>query len=489
MGILTWIKTALGFAVKHEKVIKKVITIVAEEFDETSGVDLHTNASSSDLSKNEKSAIIFIHGFKGNQAETWGKTFDFLRERNEMEKWDIYSYGYNSSLMPNILKGIWASEASITHIGESFREEIITRINEGYKSICLCAHSMGGLATQQAIIGLNNEQLYKLDSVILFGTPSNGLIKAKRAKLINFQIRDMGKESDFIKALRKNWTESFGDGMPFKFLAVRGGRDQFVPKESSTDVFPDDQVKSIEGDHVSIVKPDGPEDPIITTIIDKIFHNKNYSNDWDRAQLAVERAKFNEAVQIYGKTDFNELQKNAQVNYILSLEALGHKEKVDELIHKISNSSSDAASVTGGRYKRKYLDSFEAKQLQRSIDWYTLGFKLAKDNEDKYYAAINLALLESLNNNRTDSSNWVNIAFKAAQESTLDNIWKYATLGECFLHKNDFEQALAHYKEALNRAKSIREKDSILINALELMNYGGSTNKQIEELIDMFKSH
>ena len=293
------------------------------EFSDRSGVDPYHSPRFNDLDKSEKAAMIFIHGFRGDKKSTWGKTFEFLREEPKFDMWDIYSYGYNSSIKPDWGKKIWSAEASITELGAAFMNELQVRINQGYRSLSIYAHSMGGLVTQVAILGLSKASRARLDNVIMFGTPSNGLIKAWLGILINNQFRDMSYKSKFIRNLRKKWSSEINDKYPFSFKAVRGANDEFVPEESATDVFIKNETNVIGGNHVRIVKPKSPEDPIINIIKNSLLVNANYKYKWDPTSLAFERSHFSSVIAICENIPFEELTYDSQINYILALEEKG----------------------------------------------------------------------------------------------------------------------------------------------------------------------
>ena len=87
-------------------------------------------------------------------------------------------------------------------------------------------------------------------AVILFGTPSNGLVKARTLKFWKRQLDGMAAGGAFVKELRADWKTRFDANAPFSFLAVGGDRDQFVPPESSLQPFPPDQQAVVSGNHV-----------------------------------------------------------------------------------------------------------------------------------------------------------------------------------------------------------------------------------------------
>lgn len=117
--------------------------------------------------KNKKSAIIFVHGFMGDPKVTWGEFPTFIQKDFLLENWDLYTFGYSTSFLPDI-RGIWSADASLNVLATLLKTEAETSPLKNYKDIVLIAHSMGGLITQKAII--DSESLKsRLKCFIMFG--------------------------------------------------------------------------------------------------------------------------------------------------------------------------------------------------------------------------------------------------------------------------------------------------------------------------------
>jgi hypothetical protein len=41
-------------------------------------------------------AVVFIHGFSGDPAKTWGQFPSFVAADPRLSDWDIYSFGYTT---------------------------------------------------------------------------------------------------------------------------------------------------------------------------------------------------------------------------------------------------------------------------------------------------------------------------------------------------------------------------------------------------------
>ena len=91
---------------------------------------------------NQKAAIIFVHGFKGNNAETWGEFPEFLLKHAPLNDWDMVSLGYSSKLAPDF-SGVWSADAPIDRLATLLRTTVNVALPP-YKAISFLAHSMGG---------------------------------------------------------------------------------------------------------------------------------------------------------------------------------------------------------------------------------------------------------------------------------------------------------------------------------------------------------
>jgi pimeloyl-ACP methyl ester carboxylesterase len=160
-----------------------------------------------------ETAIIFIHGFRGNSAQTWGEIPKFIAEEKGLKDWDIFSLGYATSLRLDLV-GLGSADPPLHSLADLLRTAVRNAPLDGYKAIALVAHSMGGLVVQRALVD-DRDFVDRIDHVVLFGTPSGGLLKAGILKFLKRQFRDMDRNGKFIKELRAEWTEKFGISRPF----------------------------------------------------------------------------------------------------------------------------------------------------------------------------------------------------------------------------------------------------------------------------------
>jgi tetratricopeptide (TPR) repeat protein len=128
---------------------------------------------------------------------------------------------------------------------------------------------MGGLIIQlfilQEIVLKRRKHLDRLTEVVLYGTPSGGLLKAAFAGLFNTQAADMSRSGALIRNLRDVWDREVDakratDGQRFQLTLAAGMEDNFVPQSSSLDPFPFDEKEIVPGDHGEMVKPQSSGD-------------------------------------------------------------------------------------------------------------------------------------------------------------------------------------------------------------------------------------
>jgi len=202
---------------------------------------------------NARAAVVLVHGFSGKADTTWGRFPDLLMAEKALSGWDVFSIGYSTSLSFDIA-GVWSADPAIVTLGGLIESVSDVPPIDGYESIAFLAHSMGGLLVQRAL--LSNDALRKrVSHLLLFGTPSAGLEKASPFNFWKRQIRDMAAGSPFITKLRGDWTTTIGTTPPFTFVTVAGDRDEFVPRTSSIEPFPEPRRRVAYGNHLEIVKP------------------------------------------------------------------------------------------------------------------------------------------------------------------------------------------------------------------------------------------
>src|SRR5215831_8720680 len=135
-----------------------------------------------------KAALVFLHGFSGDAAKTWGHFPEFVSGDQRFADWDVFSVGYTTRLVPDIV-GIWSADAPLDRLSLQLANTASVVPLSSYKTLAFTAHSMGGLILQRALV--DTESLSDRTShVTLYGTPSGGLSKAGPFSFFKRQVRD-----------------------------------------------------------------------------------------------------------------------------------------------------------------------------------------------------------------------------------------------------------------------------------------------------------
>lgn len=416
-------------------------------------------------------AIVFIHGYAGELAATWGMFPSLLAAAPALHDWDILSIGYATSLVPDLCY-LWSRKPSIATLADLLRAHLRDGRLAPYRRIALLAHSMGGLVAQRALID-DGAVRDRMGHLLLYGTPSDGLRRARPFKFWNRQVRDLAADSDFMCDLRQRRAPLFADP-PFTFCTVAGDEDDFVPRTTSLDPFDARFHRVVPGNHLVIVKPPSSSHLGVRVALSAIVGGAAPLGPWSAARVAVERGAFQQAIQQL-EPHADELDPHAAVQLALALEEMGRRDEALELIARYKDQHTDASGVLAGRLKRRwrherrYRDAVDARTL------YEEGYHraaAASDDPQAFYLAINVAFMEiamdpSAPAARQRSEAWARQALDHAARSPWD-IWRAATEGEAYLILGQPELALEHYRQAITMQPTPRELSSMFQQAYHI---------------------
>lgn len=412
-------------------------------------------------STNNRQALIFIHGFSGDAYLTFGMLPAFLAGDPALAAWDIHCVGYPTGLAPDIA-GVWAADPDLS----SLAGYLSTLLEEGnyrhYDSLALVAHSMGGLIVQRALI--DGKFLSRVQFVTLFGTPSNGLRKAGLGALFKRQARNMMHEGEFITKLRDDWRARFDTGTGFQLRVAAGLRDEFVPRESSVEPFPENCRWFVDGDHLQMVKPK-LSDEGASQLLRHLLAPAH-----GQAAVVSPMAHWHGEVTKYTGRE-SQLGTQDLVKYALALEMTGQQDRAINLLEARHTGDPELTGVLAGRYKRRWLadPDKQAAAGQRSYVLYREGFETARKKNDDlgaYYNGINVAFLElALKNSRYDAHVNAELTLEHVRRAPRDK-WRLATEGEAQLYVGNYRYALDCYVAALREGPDERERDSMLRQGL-----------------------
>jgi pimeloyl-ACP methyl ester carboxylesterase len=387
--------------------------------------------------KGNRDAIVFVHGFTGDGLRTWGDLSGQIAGHKALDPWDCWTLTYATSWLPDIT-GIWAADADLSIIALHLRSHINLGALSGYQSLVLIAHSMGGLVVQKALVD-DDKLAGRTSAVILFGTPSGGLVKARSIFFWKRQLADMAKSGPFITDLRAAWQKRFGGKTPFTFLAVAGERDQFVPPESSIKPFPDDQQAVVSGNHTGMLAPGSNDTEALALIARQIAVGNPGSALGDPTARAIERGDFRKVVaDLYPGRE--QLDKKALVRLAIALDALGRRDEAYDMLAQRADLDSDALGTMAGRLKRKWLLSRRQADGDAAMAHYAKGHELAtaaKNLPQVYYHGINLAFLEFVfRGDRSAARQRAQAVLDACKDSQAEgsaDAWLRPTVGEANL--------------------------------------------------------
>jgi len=398
--------------------------------------------------KKAHAAIVFVHGFGGNAGSTWDKFPELLMANSALDSWDVFSIGYSTSLAFD-MAGVWSADPEIITLGGLIETVADVPPLDAYESIAILAHSMGGLLVQRAL--LSSDALRKrVSHLLLFGTPSNGLDKASPFNFWKRQIRDMATGSPFITTLRSDWTTTIGSTPPFTFVAVAGDRDEFVPRTSSIEPFPEPRRRVAYGNHIEIVKPKDAEHLGYKIALKALTGLGNVGGALNSARLAVESRHFQEAVDTLWPNRAD-LDDESLTTLALALESVGRQGDAIDMLMKANPRGTDPVGVLAGRLKRRWLVEHKRSDAEQALKLYGQALERAETKQDSaqaYYHAINCAFMElayggDANECRAHAQRALTHTAKAA-----DDVWRRATEGEANLYLGNTAAAADAYQRA-----------------------------------------
>lgn len=403
--------------------------------------------------RNEKKdrAVIFLHGFTGSRDDTWDRFPGLLG--TAIGNWDIFTVGYATTMLPDVV-GIWSADPDLPILSTMLCTQLQLPPFQDYKALALIGHSMGGLILQKALV--QDPQLaQRVKHVFLFGTPSGGLGKAGWLRFWKRQLKNMSAGSSFITDLRAKWKGLYGAQSPFKLLVVAGASDQFVPPTSSLEPFDAQWQRVVLGDHLSIVKPNDSSSPSVTLVTATLNTGTTPAPDTaSELRLAAERpmAGVSNLVQ---KAEASQSQMSAKmiVDAALALERTGKRPEAIALLERYKERDTDIKGTYGGRLKRIWLETDQKEYAERALAEYQSALNAAlnaKDSEQIYYHAINVAFLKFVfADDAVEAQGMAALALEHAMPVGND-IWKTATVAEAHLYFGRIDESLKEYRRLLS---------------------------------------
>ncbi|PHQ30248.1 caspase family protein [Leeuwenhoekiella nanhaiensis] len=413
-----------------------------------------------------RAAILFVHGFVGEGAASFGEMPQFLMQDARFEEWDLFPFGFSEYVAPHLGKSIWADADDIEKLADYLATCLKFRFRQ-YEKIAILAHGTGGLVVQKALIDLKENRLKDLSHVLLFGTPSAGLKSGFLDRIFNKKYRDLDASGEFITGLRADWSRRFEE-YPFDFKVIAAVNDEYVTSESVFGPFREEHTLMIQGSHFSMIKPKSEDDEVMS-LVHSLFSADATSEQTDAIDKNLVTGEFQAVVEKF-EPKAQELDKRGLEQLVYALEELGRADDAISILskHPLSQADSDVMGVLGGRFKRKYLKEFKTADGEAATKYYKKALELAEANQDCrqiYYHAINLAFLSLIvNDDHSKMTGYAKKALNSCDEDNFDSLWKLATLGEAHIYLGNFEESRSFYENAVVLAGP-REKHSMYTNA------------------------
>ncbi|MFC7357198.1 caspase family protein [Jejudonia soesokkakensis] len=471
-----------------EKQTEKVESNTSEETKQSIKKEVVINFRKTD---NANNIVLFVHGFSGQAASTFGNIPNLLMEVEKMDGWDMLPVGFSENVNPEMGHNVWASLTDLS-INASYLATSIKHNFAQYKRIAIVAHSLGGLVAQQALLKLKDAELKKISHVMFFATPSAGISERGLKELNQVGLHELSQNSFYITNLRKQWNDKFKDHYPFSFQTIAATKDSFVPIISSLGPFSEKYHAVIEGDHFGIVSTDDKDSDTFKLILNRLTYNKFYSQFSSSEEINIALGNYDEVIKTL-LPNIHTIDAKGLEQLIFALEGADRAEEALEIIknNPLAQDNSNLMGIIGGRFKRNYLTTFASEDGAHAFDYYSMGLTIAESKNDSrqiYYLAINLAFLSVLCKNDLElMTSYAQKALNALAKDPFNSVWKLATLGEANLYLGEFETSKTHY-EAAAKMSGLREKLSIYTNAYNAYTTLMSTDNEEDDFIKFLKN-
>ena len=267
-------------------------------------------ANSEKITNNEcRNAIVFVHGFMGDNKNTWTnnekKVYwpELMANDKNFSSYDIYTINYYAELFGNrfTLKelGIWLN-VELKNIGVIGQNK--------YDNIIFIAHSMGNIVVRAAIYEEKDKYSeIKIPLILSFGAPSKGSDLAMIGKAFfpdNQSFANLtSSQNIYLNLLNDEWKNSRGDTIiSCAYEKLSYGSFGFIVDEESATAICTGTKWPVVSNHISMVKPSGIEDRIY-------IWAKNEINDSINSSIIKNKVNFK---NLYSTNKINPEHQNSE---------------------------------------------------------------------------------------------------------------------------------------------------------------------------------
>ena len=210
-------------------------------------------------------AVVFVHGIFGSK-NTWGSGTSAFPELLASDPafsatTDVFTFRYYSPQ--------FGSSASVPQLVSELRGALEDQGVLQHKHLIFVSHSMGGIIVRQFLV-THTYLANKVALLYFYATPTNGSDAAVIARKISFnsQLRALlpYDSSDLLQSISDQWDAQdslrrIPSHCAYETLPTDG---VLVVSAASARALCNRQTDAISANHVSIVKPDGRDDPRYT---------------------------------------------------------------------------------------------------------------------------------------------------------------------------------------------------------------------------------
>ena len=352
---------------------------------------------------------------------------------------------------------------------------------------------------QQALVSYEDLR-NRTSHVVLFGTPSGGLTKARFASFWKRQIENMEAGGEFIEALRAKWESlKLDSAAQFAFVAVAGETDQFVPPESSIGPFPKAVCRVIPGNHLTMLDADSAQAPCVRIL--QTF-GAAPQGPLSAAKVAIETGEFGDIIRRLwpdrvsnpDKLPIN-LDDYGAVQLAIALEKTSASAAALAVLKSHKPKGTDVLRVLAGRLKRRWWLTSNADDLEDARKLYHQTYDLSvtknpPDHDQAYYHGINLAYLavaarRDFNAARAMASKVLDHVARASDPGLKQ--WRPATEGDALMILGQTDEAIAKHQQAAAQELKPWEASSMEEQALRVADLCGLGKAYREKLANAYE--
>jgi triacylglycerol esterase/lipase EstA (alpha/beta hydrolase family) len=204
-------------------------------------------------SKKPTKMILFVHGWRGDQKETWRNFPSLVCQDERFQDVEVVLIDYPTHMLNLNL--------NLTHLAHWLNSVFDGTNWKAYTKIVIVAHSLGGLIAREMVVGRRLAEDPRLFEILIeIASPHMGADIAKLGEVLGLS-RPFPEEarvgSSFIATLQRHWEQIKTRPVTVCFTSPH---DQIVPSESA--IFQCDKtVHHPQWNHIELAKPERRGDP------------------------------------------------------------------------------------------------------------------------------------------------------------------------------------------------------------------------------------